>query len=120
MAVLTQTQTDLELLERVLRECARFYADPDDAPTITVFDREGGHYLLLNQGWDGYKRVHNVWVHLDVIDGNVWVQKDGTQDGIAAALVQVGIPRERIVLAFQHPSRRGYGASSALEARATN
>jgi XisI protein len=54
-------------------------------------------------GWDGVRRVHGSVVHVDIIDGKVWVQYDGTSRPIAEELVAAGIPREDIVLAF-HPA----------------
>jgi len=38
-----------------------------------------------------------------VIDGRFWIQYDGTEDGIATQLVEAGVSRDRIVLAFKHP-----------------
>jgi len=80
---------------------------------VTVFDREGGHYLLLEQGWDGFKRIRRTWVHVDLLEDKFWIQQDETQDGIAVELMAAGVPKERIVLAFQHPSRRQYGEFAA-------
>ena len=45
-------------------------------------------------------------LHVDIINGKVWIQRDGTEEGIALELVAAGIPKEHIVLAFHHPSRR--------------
>ena len=101
-----QHNDDALIIERVLNETARFYAFPDKFQTQTVFDRAGGHFLLLDEGWSGYERVHRVWVHVDLRGDGVWVQEDRTQDGITHHLVAAGIPKERIVLAFQHPARR--------------
>ncbi len=39
-----------------------------------------------------------------IIDGKVWIQHDGTNRPVAEALLDEGIPREDIVLAF-HPAR---------------
>jgi hypothetical protein len=47
-------------------------------------------------------------IHIDLRDGKVWIQHDGTEDGVAGELVEAGIPRDRIVLAFHHPSKRKY------------
>ena len=47
-------------------------------------------------------------LHLDIRDGKIWIQHDGTYDGIANALVEAGIPRDRIVLAFKPPDIRQY------------
>ena len=119
MAVLTQTRakaqavddqsrSDQVSIENVLRECARFYAS-QKARTLTVFDRQNGQFLLIDEGWDGFKHIHRVWVHVELRDGKFWIQKDGMEDGIAVDLMNAGIPKERIVLAFQHPGRRQYG-----------
>ena len=45
---------------------------------------------------------------MDVRGDKVWIQRDGTEDGIAEELVDAGIPRDHIVLAFHHPSSRPY------------
>ncbi|HZL36989.1 MAG TPA: XisI protein [Tepidisphaeraceae bacterium] len=71
-----------------------------------VFDRANDRYLLVNVGWDKKGRVHGALVHVDLIDGKFWIQRDGTEGGIASELVQTGIPRQRIVLAFRRPEVR--------------
>ena len=38
----------------------------------------------------------------DIINGKVWIQYDGTEDGVGYALEAAGIPKEDIVPAF-HP-----------------
>lgn len=43
-------------------------------------------------------------MHVELTEGKFWVQKDGTQDDIAMDLMNAGIPKERIVLAFKYPS----------------
>ena len=35
-------------------------------------------------------------------DNKIWIQRDGTEDGIANDLVSAGIPKDQIVLGF-HP-----------------
>ena len=112
MAVLTQTSTDHEIVENVLCECARFYASKD-ARTLTVFDRRNGQFLLMDEGWSGFRHIHRVWVHVELAEGKFWIRKDGTEDGIAVDLMNAGIPKERIVLAFQHPFRRRYSEFAA-------
>jgi hypothetical protein len=52
-------------------------------------------------------------VPIDLIDGNCWIQRDGTESGIAHDLEAAGIPKDRIVLAFRFPAVRthtGYAA----------
>ena len=57
-------------------------------------------------GWDGIRRVHGCLVHVDVIDGKICVQRDGTEQGIARDLIEAGVPRDQIVLAFRSEEAR--------------
>ncbi len=57
-------------------------------------------------GWQGIRRVHGCLVHVDIIDGKLWIQRDGTENGIARDLLEAGVPRERIVLAFRPTDSR--------------
>ncbi len=56
--------------------------------------------MLVSAGWDD-GRVHGCLIHIDIIDGKLWVQRDGTEYGIANELVEAGVPKEHIVLAFR-------------------
>ena len=73
-----------------------------------IFDDEHDRYLLMTLGWDRNARVHGSLVHLDIIDGKVWIQRDETEDGIARALVAAGIPKTAIVLGFKPADIRPY------------
>ncbi len=95
-----------DLIERLLREHARDPVSHGAIDLMTVGDRVGDHYLLMAVGWDGYQRIHAPLLHLDIADGRIWIQHDGTDTGIAAELLAAGVPGHRIVLAFKHPSRR--------------
>ena len=95
-------------LERILVEHAAVPYANGDIHTEVVIDRERGRYLLVDLGRKDVARVHGALVHVDVIDGKLWIQYDGTEEGIATQLVAAGVPHDRIVLASKHPSLRKY------------
>jgi hypothetical protein len=72
---------------------------------VTVFDTERDHYLLMTVGWHK-RRVHGCLVHVDLINGKFWIQRDGTEYSIARELEDAGIPKDQIVLAFRTPEVR--------------
>jgi hypothetical protein len=74
----------------------------------TIFDTEHDHYQLVYVGWRNSKRVYGVVLHLDIIDNKIWIQQDGTEIGIANKLVELGVPKNDIVLAFDPPNLRKY------------
>jgi hypothetical protein len=94
------------MIEQTLCDRARFYASTEKSRTLMAFDRERGQFLLLDEGWDGYRRIHNVWAHVELRDGKIWIHEDGTEEGIANLLVAAGVPHDHIVLAFHAPNLR--------------
>lgn len=103
MAPLT---TETAMIESVLQECVKRYATPD-ARMFTVFDEVRGHFLVIEEGWLDKKHLYNPLVHIESKDGQVWVQQDFTNHGIANDLAGAGIPKERIVLGYKPASERG-------------
>lgn len=95
------------IVERLLSEYATIPYAYGDIKHETVFDRENDRYLLLSVGWDK-GRVHGCVIHIDLIDGKLWVQCDNTDRDIAMELVAAGVPREHIVLGFRRPELRQY------------
>ncbi len=95
-----------EIIERVLSEYAAIPYAYGEIKSEPVFDRERDSYLLVNVGWHKGRRMHGCLVHIDIIDGKIWIHRDGTEDGIAADLEREDIPKSDIVLAFHAPELR--------------
>ena len=73
-----------------------------------VIDPVRDHYQLLSVGWNDFRRIHGCLLHIDIKNGKIWIQHDGTEEGVAERLVEWGVPKEDIVLAFHAPYRRQY------------
>ena len=99
-------RTYQQLIERILTEYTQVPYAYGDIQIQTIFDREGLHYLIMLVGREGPRRVHGCLVHIDLIDGKIWIQRDGTEQGIARDLLEAGVPKEHIVLAFRSPAVR--------------
>lgn len=74
--------------------------------TEVVFDEEHDHYMLVNLGWSQKQRIQGNTLHLRLRNGKIWIEEDWTEQGIATDLLEAGIPKEDIVLAFHHPTMR--------------
>lgn len=73
-----------------------------------AFDSETDQYIILFEGWNHQQHLHSVLLHIEIVNGKVWVQYDGTEDGITDELVKAGIPKTDIVLGFHEPEVRPY------------
>ena len=98
--------TYAEIVKGIIREYAAIKPAYGDIVIETIFDDAQGHYEMVYSGWDGHYRIHGAIIHVDIRDGKVWIQHDGTEGGIANEFLQAGIPYEHIVLAFHPPHAR--------------
>lgn len=105
----------MEKIERY-RECIRTllrkYGTPpsanEEVEAQVIEDAEHDHYQLVHVGWHNKRRVYGCVVHIDIRNGKIWIQHDGTEIGMANELVEMGIPKNEIVLGFQAPYKRPY------------
>ncbi len=96
------------MIETILSDYASLPYSYADIQSEVVFDRNRDRYLWMSVGWDGERRVHGCMVHIDLMDDKIWIQRDGTEEGIAADLERAGIPKDRIVLGFRPLEVRPY------------
>lgn len=100
----------LAIYRQIIREILKPYGNIAyanvDAHNQLAFDAETDQYLVISTGWSKEGRIHGCLIHVSIQDGKVWIQRDGTEDGIANELVQAGIPKSDIVLGFHEPDIR--------------
>ncbi len=100
------------ILERAQRRSAlrssASLSPQEEIETQAILDTERDHYLLLHTGWRDNRRTHGCSLHLDIKDGKIWIQHDGTEVGIATQLLELGVPSSDIVLAFHSPYMRQF------------
>lgn len=79
-----------------------------------IFDTERDRYLLLDIGWENLKRIYNCFIHLEVKDGKIWIQRNMTEADLARELMEMGVSKEDIILGLHPPYKRpltGYGVA---------
>ncbi len=97
-----------EIICRLLNEYGQIPYSYGELERRFIISEDKNSYLLMTLGWQGDKRVHSCLIHVEIKDNKVWIQRDGTEDGIAEELVAAGIPKQDIVLAFQPMEVRPY------------
>ncbi len=81
----------------------------------TVLDRDADRYLEMSEGWEQkVRQIHGCLIDIEIPNGKIWIQRDGTEYGFASDLIELGIPKEMIVLGFKDEEIRPYtGFASA-------
>ena len=80
----------------------------DNWESQLIFDEQRDHYLWLDLGWDGSKRIYHSVMHLDIKQRKVWLQQNSTDLNLAEDLIEFGVLKEDIVLGLQPPFKRPY------------
>ncbi len=97
-----------QFIQQLILERAKRGLSQEGIEAQAILDTERDHYLLLHTGWRGNRRTHGCSLHLDIKDGKIWIQHDGTEVGIATQLLELGVPKEDIVLAFHSSYMRQF------------
>jgi len=95
-------------IQDIINEYSTYKPAYGDVEVESIIDHSNNHYEILTVGWNGGHRVHGCVLHIDIKKGKIWIQHDGSEEGIANRLVDIGVPREEIVLAFHAPYKRQY------------
>ena len=104
------------IVTQIIEDIAAMIPNSEPVETQTIIDNMHGHYLLSAVGWVNNRREFNSFVHIDVKpNGKIWIQHDGTDLKIALMLVEHGVAKSDIVLAFHSPFRREMIPEFAIE-----
>lgn len=104
----------LAIYRTLLKELLKQHADrmnrrpQPETETEVTFDEERDHYLLLRMGWTPEGRLFVPTIYARLHNGKIWIENDWTEQGLATELVERGVPREDVVLAFHPPTMRPY------------
>ena len=97
-----------QLIQDLLKNYANQLSNStiQDIELHTVFDEKNDRYVVYRTGWWEKQRIHSTILFLRISDGKIWIEEDGTEEGIATELLIAGVPNEDIVLGFRHPGLR--------------
>lgn len=76
--------------------------------TELIIDEQHDNYLLAPIGWSPQGRVRGATIYVRIRNGKFYIEEDWTEEGITSHLLDAGVPKEDIVLAFHAPEMRQY------------
>ncbi|MDB9315589.1 XisI protein [Spirulina sp. CS-785/01] len=91
------------ILERHAKNCSNRQTE-----VKLLFDTERDRYQVMNMGWQELTRVFGCLIYVEIKEGKIWIERDGTEIGVANELVEAGVPKQDIVLAFKAPYKRKF------------
>lgn len=99
----------IDLYRSYIKEIIKRHAHPASYGEVEIeqiFDTEKDYYLLFHVGWFKHSRQYGCIIHIDIKNDKIWIQHDGTEVGVANELVELGVPKDDIVLGYHSPYKR--------------
>ena len=94
------------IIERILGEYLEFMDNDDQVEIVSIVDKEGENFLLLEIGWQYPRRIYNVVFHVRLKQGKIFIEQDWTREGITSQLISTGVPADKIEWRYQPPEMR--------------
>ena len=101
-------------IQALLEQHSRYKTQDEEVESQLFFDTIHDHYQFMRVGWRGLNRVYHTVLHFDIKDGKIWLQQNTTDSDVGQELVEMGVPKEDIVLGLHPPYKRpytGYGVA---------
>ena len=96
------------LIQEILNKHSLVKLANENIKVYRFFDTQQDHYQVFHAGWQKPRRVFGPLIHIDIIEGKIWIQYDGTEIGVANELLELGISKQDIVLGYHAPFMRQY------------
>lgn len=97
-----------EVIQSIIERHSRCDCEDREVENQIAFDRDRDRYLMFHVGWRGEGRVYGCVIHIEIKNGKIWIQRDGTEEGIANELIASGIAKSDIVLGYRSPYMRKF------------
>jgi hypothetical protein len=97
-----------QLVQELLTARSEIDFGNPDLESELILDTTRDRYQLVHVGWSDEQRIYGCSLHLDIRAEKIWIQHDGTEGGIAQELLDRGVPKQDIVLAFHSPFKRQF------------
>ncbi|MDY6937160.1 MAG: XisI protein [Cyanobacteriota bacterium] len=78
----------------------------NDPSAKLIFDGDRDRYLVMHDEWRNEYRIYGCAMHLEIIEGQIWIQHNSTEIYIERELIREGIPAKDIIFGFRSPSVR--------------
>jgi XisI protein len=106
-------QAILSVIEDYIAEFTK-QTSLNDVQFEPIIDNENQRFQLLTVGWHNSQRIHSLIFHMDIINDKIWIQNDNLEYSVAERLVDRGISKKDIVLAYFSPSHRVFTEYAAV------
>lgn len=109
-----EQMNEWDIYRRIIMQLLEAYTQQSDADRNVhheiIFDPSSDQYFVMSveSYQDSIQWIQGCLIHIDIIDNKIWIKRDKTEERIANQLVELGIPKDIIILGFGLPDYQKY------------
>lgn len=109
-----EQMNEWDIYRRIIMQLLEAYTQRSDADSNIhneiIFDPSSDQYFVMSveSYQDSIQWIQGCLIHIDIIDDKIWIKRDKTEERIANQLVELGIPKDIIILGFGLPDYQKY------------
>lgn len=97
----------IKIVQELMDELIAYFPKDSYIELLPIVDDKNGQFLVYSDGWEKTMRDYACFFHVEVkSDGKIHLRHDGTDLEIAQQLLDKGVAKSDIVLAFHAPYKR--------------
>jgi len=78
-----------------------------------LFDDHSLNYMVVRVGWFKHKRIHLCLIHMEIVGDTIMVQANNTEHLLDEYLMELGIPKAKIIPGFVPAEALAYAEPAA-------
>ncbi|MEM6502613.1 MAG: XisI protein [Cyanobacteria bacterium P01_C01_bin.89] len=90
----------------LLEEDAAVQPANPDLTLELICDTQRDHYVIIVFGRQHGRFLYSGVIHIDIIDGKIWIQNNNSELEISKELTAMGVDPKDIVIGFHPPEMR--------------
>jgi hypothetical protein len=96
-----------QILREIILRFGSYTSSYSKTDWLPICDDERSEYLLVDVGWEkDEKRTYLIVFHFRIKNDKIYIEQDNTDANPVQQMLDAGVPKEDIVLAFYSPSHR--------------
>ena len=97
-----------QYIQTILTKYGEYKPQREEIESELIFDPVHDHYQLMRVGWNGLSRIYHSVIYFDIKNDKIWIQRNMTDVDLAQELLEMGVPKDDIVLGLQPSYKRPY------------
>ena len=84
-----------DILHKILSQYTPLMSKPACITSTVIVSEDRNHFMVINEGWEGKRRIHSLVFHAEFRDSKLWIHHDGIDEALPKNWLSQAFPKTR-------------------------